>query len=140
MEAYNLLIYFQLFHIIVIIYQNYNVKVHFKILKKKTNLKYIFINNDYDGEKWDCKLGSRLCYIEDYLLQNSFFFFFFNYFSKLASDATFVRLEAVTRFSIPNLCSEEKTTTVIVCCRCWVCCLDCYELFFHPWSRHWSRH
>jgi len=30
MEAYNVLIYFQLFHIIIIIYQSSNVKVHFK--------------------------------------------------------------------------------------------------------------
>ncbi len=98
-----------------------------------------FINNGCDGEKWDCKLGSRLCYVEEYLLQNSFFFFlFFNCFSRPAGDATFVRLEAATRFSIPNLCSEEEETAVVVCCRCWVCCPDSYELFFQQCGR-WRR-
>jgi hypothetical protein len=46
-EAFYVLIYFQLFRIIVIIYQSSNVKVHFKYIEKKTNLKYIFIHFSY---------------------------------------------------------------------------------------------
>jgi uncharacterized membrane protein len=40
MEAYNVLIYIQLFHIIVIIYQS--SKSTFQNIEKKTNLLYIF--------------------------------------------------------------------------------------------------
>ncbi len=68
-----------------------------------------FINNGCDGEKWDCKLGSRLCYVEECLLQNSFFFFFFFF---CTSSMTHPPSSHENKLRNTTSCRDSRPTTV----------------------------